>query len=72
MRYAIPVTYSMVGTFNIEASSLQDAIRQADFLDLSEANPQYLDDSYEVDYQNLEELNPNLNQEDKEHVENNI
>lgn len=58
--YEIPIIYQRVDTFNIEASSLQEAMTEAlkEFLKIPD--DKYLDDSFEFDTI-IEEYNEDFN-----------
>lgn len=55
-KYIIPVTWHMSGQYEIEAESLEGAINKAFDLELP-WDGDYIDDSFEINYDCLKELN---------------
>ena len=58
MKFKIPVVWTVCGTMEIEADSLEDAVLKAEDEPLPTDND-YLEGSFEVDHAALEYLNDN-------------
>lgn len=64
MKYKIPVVWQMWGDHEIEADTLEEAISEAKNKGLPYDGGHYIDDSFEVDLDGIELVNPNLSLED--------
>ncbi len=53
--YKIPCTWHMYGTYEIEASNIEEAVEKARHLPLPE-NAEYIEDSFDVDTDVIHEL----------------
>jgi len=51
MRFTIPVTWTMCGDMEIEASCLEEAINKADNAELPEGT--FVSDSFKIDTENI-------------------
>lgn len=58
-NYKIPIMWSSVKDFNVEASSLQEAAQIALDIFMTEPDDNYLDDSVSFDEVGMKELYPN-------------
>jgi hypothetical protein len=67
-EYTIPVVWTVTGRMKIKSESLAAALLVADASPLPE-NASYMDDSFEVDYDGVRYLNPNLSDEDKDELD---
>ena len=58
-NYSIPIVWESYKRYDVEAENLQEAVTKAlkEFLSIPDEN--YLEDSFDVDLQNLEEEYPN-------------
>lgn len=61
-QYKIPATWSVSATFDVEADCLQEAIEKVETGEEPARLPRgsYIDDSFEIDDDVLQEFHPNL------------
>ena len=70
-EYTIPVVYTVMGRMKIKAESLADALLIAEDAPLPK-DTSYVDDSFEIDFGGIQYLNPNLSDEDKNELDDQI
>ena len=70
-EYTIPVVYTVMGRMKIKAESLADALLIAEDAPLPK-DASYVEDSFEVDFDGVKHLNPNLSDEDKNELDDQV
>ena len=71
MQYYVPVTYKMVGSYQVDAESLEQAVRSVlDGNGLFGCLPHYKSDTMEIDTANLTKLNRHLTESDLAFIRN--
>lgn len=58
MNYNIPIIWSSFRTYSVEAENLQEAVTKALKQFLSEPDEEYINDSFELDTEDLSESYP--------------